>query len=154
FLAASEAEELLAALTPQLGALPDGEIARLLFALAMADVDIQHPLARVLAIQYTEGRDRKDPSSDVDVAWALCAFQLSGRYSEALRFALLRICDGTPSAVAARRPWLIKLHDVVAHLQVYDPKAAKVVPALWREAASQAARLEAERLGASPVHKQ
>ncbi|CAE8603160.1 unnamed protein product, partial [Polarella glacialis] len=60
----------------------------------------------------------------------------------------------TPSAVAARRPWLIKLHDVVAHLQVHDPKAAKVVPALWREAASQAARLEAERLGASPVHKQ
>ena len=138
------------------GRLSDAHLSQLLFSLAMADADADHQvrLACVIAVQYAEGREARaaaDPSADVDVAWALCALGLAGRYRGLLGGILLRTLGGE---VPRSLPPLLKLSDVVFLADLRGAGVRAKVTDEWRAALEEAARRESQRLGsaAAAIH--
>ncbi|CAE6916660.1 unnamed protein product, partial [Symbiodinium natans] len=144
FLAQRDVDELLQAMTPQLGLLTRRDTARLLFALALSGVTSPVEIFGVLAAQYAAEAQESDPRADIDVAWALCALELSHKYRYVLD-GILKHCSQDPSLVGSTIA-LIKLNDVLAFLGVEEDDL--------RRTAAAAAKDEAQRLAASPQHKQ
>eukprot|EP00439_Symbiodinium_sp_Y106_P060857 s430_g9.t1 len=131
FLEQRDVDELLAALVPQLGRLRKSDTARLLFALALSGATSPPEIFGVLAAQYAADPEVLDPKDDIDVAWALCALELSEKYRNVLERILQRCSEAPPQSTVA----LIKLHDVLASESTANAQLC--------EAAAAAARAEA-----------
>eukprot|EP00445_Apocalathium_hangoei_P037895 CAMPEP_0203954370 /NCGR_PEP_ID=MMETSP0359-20131031/87427_1 /ASSEMBLY_ACC=CAM_ASM_000338 /TAXON_ID=268821 /ORGANISM="Scrippsiella Hangoei, Strain SHTV-5" /LENGTH=607 /DNA_ID=CAMNT_0050887897 /DNA_START=53 /DNA_END=1873 /DNA_ORIENTATION=+ len=151
FLYRGDLDEVLEALLPNLGVLSNSKISNLLFSLAMCDAEHQASLARLLVVQYAEGRGDKDVASDIDVAWAMAALSLYERYPDVARRLLSRTFSGD---VPKSRVALVKLHDVILAADLHGPPLSTIARSRWKAACGHAARDEARRLGASSVHEQ
>ncbi|CAE7366045.1 unnamed protein product [Symbiodinium sp. CCMP2592] len=142
FLEQRDVDELLGALAPQLGRLRKSDTARLLFALALSGATSPPEIFGVLAAQYAADPEVLDPKEDIDMAWALCALELSEKYRNVLERILQRCSETPPQSTVA----LIKLHDVLASESTANAQLC--------EAAAEAARTEAKRLSNSLQHQQ
>jgi len=150
FLTQRDVEELLKALTPQLGRLSTAELARLLFAIALSPrgETRDFPL-EVLAAQYVAG-EVCSMEEDIDVMWALLVLELDG-YMPAL---IARLKESTESDgfVHLSRTRFVKLNDVLLYLSHLGDKTTW--PTALCQAAKEAAAVEARHLATSSVRQQ
>jgi len=146
FLVQRDIDDAIREIMRNLGRLSDDKVAQLLYVLAMTDVKSHTTLARLLVVQYGEGRHPKLRAADVDAAWALCALGLAKRYKKVMDDILMRVFDRSPPQ---NFPLLLKLYDVVcaADLEhfVYDAD----IPSVWRTAVTEAAKSDMHHLTAS-----
>lgn len=151
FLAAGDVQDILGALSPQLGKLTDAHLSQILFALAMVDTAESPDLSRLLVVQYDEGVEPRSCAADVDFVWALLALDLAKDYPGALARALSRLEERQPPGQSAT---LLKMFDVLSLLESEGSGLAGERWASWRAACVAAEAADALRRRSSPISKE
>ncbi|CAE8617075.1 unnamed protein product [Polarella glacialis] len=154
FLAQSNVDEIVDAVTPDLHKLVGSQVSELLYALAMVDARHQVDLARNLIAQYTDspgGVSKMSGGSLIDFAWALCALELVDEHKAVFKAALGETFNRSPPQ---NRVPLMKLFDVMCCLELEHKDLGIAVPATWKAACDDADRFEMDRLDTSRLHNE
>ena len=154
FLAQSNVDELVDAMTPEMERLVGSQISEFLFTLAMVNAKHQLDKARSLAAQYVDslgGIPKMSGGSLIDYAWALVALDLVREFEADFVAAMSETFNRTPPQ---NRIPLLKLFDVLCALELEYKDLKVQVPSSWKNACDDADRYEMDRLESSRLHNE
>ena len=148
-------DELVNMVKPRMEELQGSQISDFLFALAMVDARHQLETAKSLVASFIGDKHsfaQKSTNSLIDFAWALLALDLvSADLSKDFTAVLNEIFEReTPQ----NREALLKMFDVFCTLELEHQYLGITIPANWKNACTDADRMEMDRLESSKLHNE